>query len=168
MANSRSARKRIRANERKHVRNRAVRSAVRTKVTKARRALLGIDEAIDTQEQLRSAVSALDRAAEKGILHRNNAARRKSRLMVLAGKLAAAASTGSEAQSAIRAAATGGQKGRSGRGTGSAKTKTATTASAAKPAAAKTGRTATKAAESTGAVTAPKAAPAKSPRAKKA
>ncbi len=110
MANSSSARKRIRSNERKHVRNRAVRSAVRTSISKARRALLGTVPAPETQEQVLAAVRALDRAAEKGILHRNNADRRKSRLMAMAHKLATAAASGDEA--AARATAIGGEKGR--------------------------------------------------------
>ena len=111
MANTRSARKRIRSNERKHIRNRAVRSAVRTSITKARRALLGTLPTIDTEDQVLAAVRALDRAAEKGILHRNNAARRKSRLMSMAHKLAAATAAGE--QVAARSAAAGGEKGRS-------------------------------------------------------
>jgi small subunit ribosomal protein S20 len=111
VANSASARKRIRSNERKHVRNRAVRSAVRTSITKARRALFGTLPAVETQEQVLAAVRALDRAAEKGILHRNNAARRKSRLMAMAHKLATAAAGGDEA--AARTTAIGGEKGRS-------------------------------------------------------
>ena len=112
MANSRSARKRIRANERKHVRNRAVRSSVRTKVGKARRALVGIDETVDSQAQLTVAVSALDRAAEKGVLHPRNAARRKSRLMALAHRIEAAAAESPDALAAARAQALGGEKGR--------------------------------------------------------
>src|SRR5205807_10465317 len=72
MANSRSARKRIRSSERKHVRKRAVRAEVRTSVGKARRALLGADSGAETEEQVRTAVRALDRASEKGILHPNN------------------------------------------------------------------------------------------------
>ena len=111
MANSRSARKRIRSNERKHIRNRAVRSAVRTSITKARRSLLGTLPTIDSEEQVLAAVRALDRAAEKGILHRNNAKRRKSRLMAMAHKLVTAAATGEQA--AARAVAVGGEKGRS-------------------------------------------------------
>lgn len=109
MANSRSARKRVRANERKRLRNRSVRSAVRTYVSKARRAILGVDATVPVEERLRAAIRALDRAAEKGIIHRNNAARRKSRLMALANKLARAAA-GEE--QAVRAEATGGEKGR--------------------------------------------------------
>ena len=112
MANSRSARKRIRANERKHVRNRAIRSSVRTKVGKARRALVGLDETIDSQAQLLTAVSALDRAAAKGVLHPRNAARRKSRLMALAQRLDVAATEGDDALAAARAQALGGEKGR--------------------------------------------------------
>ena len=117
MANSRSARKRIRADERKRVRNRTVRSAVRTRVTKARRALLGT-EVEPTQELVLAAIRELDRAAEKGILHHNNVNRRKSRLMAMAHRLTAAAEgTAGEEQAAVRAAAAGGEKGRSGRAT---------------------------------------------------
>src|SRR2546421_1809293 len=109
MANSRSARKRIRASERKHLQNRGIRSAVRTYVTKARRALLSPDEE-PPEERVHAAVRAIDRAAEKGLLHRRNAARRKSRLMRMANKLSLAA-TGAD-QAAARSAAAGGQKGR--------------------------------------------------------
>jgi small subunit ribosomal protein S20 len=123
VANSRSARKRIRANERKHIRNRAVRSAVRTRITSARRALLGTVEA-NTPELVLAAVRELDRAAEKGILHRNNANRRKSRLMAMAHRLTSVAEGEGEASAAARTAAAGGEKGRSSKGTratGSAK-----------------------------------------------
>lgn len=147
MANSRSARKRIRSNERKHIRNRAVRSAVRTSITKARRALLGSLPTVDTEEQVLAAVRALDRAAEKGILHRNNAIRRKSRLMSMAHKLATAAAAGDEA--AARATAVGGEKGRSARATkgkatakpAASKAAVAKTATAAKTPARPTTRT---------------------------
>ena len=123
MANSRSARKRIRANERKHVRNRAVRSAVRTRITRARRALLGT-EAGNTPELVLAAVRELDRAAEKGILHRNNADRRKSRLMAMAHRLLTTAEgAAGEDQAAVRSAAAGGEKGRSSRGTRTAAAK---------------------------------------------
>lgn len=144
MANSRSARKRIRSNERKHIRNKAVRSAVRTSIGKARRALLGNLPAVDTEEQVLAAVRALDRAAEKGILHRNNAIRRKSRLMSMAHKLATAAATGEEA--AARAVAVGGEKGRSrARGKTAAKPAATRTAAAKTTAAKAPARPATKA-----------------------
>ena len=81
---------------------------MRTKVSRARRAVIaGAGEAIDND--VRSAVRALDRAAEKGIIHRNNAARRKSRLTALAARLAALA--GPE-HAAERMALSGGQKGK--------------------------------------------------------
>jgi small subunit ribosomal protein S20 len=114
VANSRSARKRIRANERKHVRNRGVRSSVRTYVGKARHALLTLEpgQTVDVEEQLRAAVRALDRAGEKGILHRNNVNRRKSRLTAMAARLLRAASEGGEHATELRAAAAGGAKGR--------------------------------------------------------
>jgi len=140
VANSRSARKRIRANEGKHLRNRAVRSAVRTKITKARRALLGI-EAAAAEQHVAAAIRELDRAAEKGILHRNNAGRRKSRLMAMANKLAQAATAGAD-QAAARAAAAGGEKGRTtkprkvagGAAKGTAKTSAAKGSAARSPA----------------------------------
>jgi small subunit ribosomal protein S20 len=135
VANSRSARKRIRANERKRVRNRTVRSAVRTRITKARRALLGV-EVEATSEMVLAAVRELDRASEKGILHKNNVNRRKSRLMAMAHRLAQGAE--GEEQAAVRAAAAGGEKGRSSRGAKSA------AKSSAKPAAKSTAKTAAK------------------------
>ncbi len=78
MANTRSAKKRIRSQARKHIRNRTVRSAVRTAVVRARKDLgaSGTDAG-----SLPEAISLMDRAAAKGILHPNNAARRKARLM---------------------------------------------------------------------------------------
>ena len=60
-------------------RNRSIRSAVKTKVTKFRRSVSEGAEGVE--ELVAAAVSALDRAVAKGVLHRNNAARRKSRLM---------------------------------------------------------------------------------------
>lgn len=120
MANTRSARKRIRANERKHVRNRAVKSSVRTQVTKARRALLAPVEGVDVADALRAAVSALDRAAEKGILHANNARRRKSRLASMAASLQRAGQEGEGAAVAARSTAAGGAKGRSAKQQGAA------------------------------------------------
>src|ERR671932_584352 len=85
MANTRSAKKRVRSSARKRTRNRASRSAVKTLVSRARR--LGSEAPAMSTDELRRAVSALDKAAEKGILHRNNASRRKSRLMKALAKL---------------------------------------------------------------------------------
>ncbi len=80
MANHKSALKRIRSNERKRVRNRIVRTSVRTEVKKARQSLDGgdLESALKTTHE---AIRALDKAAVKGVIHPNNAARRKSRLM---------------------------------------------------------------------------------------
>lgn len=147
MANTRSARKRIRANERKHVRNRSIRAAVRTKVTKARRTLLTPAEGTDAAEDVKAAIQALDRAAEKGVLHANNARRRKSRLASMAAALQKAGQEGGDAIAA-RSAAAGGAKGRSAKSTAKAsakkpaKAKTAAKAPAAKAPAAKSSRSA--------------------------
>lgn len=81
MANTKSALKAMRQAERRRVRNRMIRTRTRTFVKKARVAIASAPEAPTTEEALRQAISALDRAASKGVIHRNNAARRKSRLM---------------------------------------------------------------------------------------
>lgn len=78
MANTRSARKRIRQNEKRRLRNRAVRSAVRGSVKSAREALSG--KSADSTTTVREAIRALDRAVTQGVIHRNTAARRKSAL----------------------------------------------------------------------------------------
>jgi small subunit ribosomal protein S20 len=80
MANTSSARKRIRSAARKHERNRRVRSSVRTAVARARRVIDGAEEGT-AEELLKLATSALDKASEHGILHPRNVSRRKSRLM---------------------------------------------------------------------------------------
>ena len=138
MANSRSARKRIRANERKQIRNRAVRSSVRTYVTKARRALLQPAEGVSAEEALLAAVKALDRAAEKGILHRNNANRRKSRLTAMAYKVMRASEGEATEATRTRSAAAGATKPATRKGTGAKK-------AAAKPGAKAAAKPATKA-----------------------
>jgi small subunit ribosomal protein S20 len=86
-----SAKKQARAGVRRAARNRAVRSEVKTLVVKARRSLTGGPVAeSDRREMTLDAVRALDRAASKGILHPNNAARRKARLARQMAKLAIA------------------------------------------------------------------------------
>ena len=73
------------------LRNRAVRSEVKTKVVKARKSLSGAPVAESDRYALAlDAVRALDRAASKGVLHRNNAARRKARLTRQMAKMAVA------------------------------------------------------------------------------
>jgi small subunit ribosomal protein S20 len=159
MANSRSARKRIRSSERKHIRNRAVKSAVRTKVIKARHALL--EEGGATGEaELHAAIRALDRAAEKGVLHKNNARRRKSRLASMAARLT---NVGEGAEgAALRSAAAGGAKGRSAKQPARASAAKSAAKSAPKAPAAKA--TAPKVAAAK--VAAPKAAATPKPAAK--
>jgi small subunit ribosomal protein S20 len=76
---------------RRAIRNRAAKSEVKTLVVKARKSLVGGPVAESDRYALTlEAVRALDRAASKGILHRNNAARRKGRLTKLMAKLAIA------------------------------------------------------------------------------
>jgi small subunit ribosomal protein S20 len=79
MANIKSAMKRIRTSERRRVRNAAVRSTIRTAVKSARTALDG-GQADQARETLHRTIQALDKAVTKGVIHRNAAARKKSRL----------------------------------------------------------------------------------------
>ena len=80
MANTKSAKKDIKVNIERHARNRSVKSLCRSSITKAEKLLAGGDIEV-AKTAVSSAVRTLDRAAEKGIIHPNNAARRKSRLM---------------------------------------------------------------------------------------
>ena len=79
MANIKSQIKRNRQNEKRRLRNRNVRGAARTAVNQARAAFAANEP--ETKEAILNAISALDKAAEKGVIHKNNAARRKGRLM---------------------------------------------------------------------------------------
>jgi small subunit ribosomal protein S20 len=91
MANIKSQKKRNLQNARRHERNKAVRSQLKTRIKQADRA--AGDAAEDTDESVRRAVKALDMAAAKGIIHKNQAANRKSKLMKRVGKARAAASS---------------------------------------------------------------------------
>ncbi len=78
MANIKSQIKRNRQNEKARLRNKAVRSELRTRTKAAlEAAAAGAD---DVDEQLRLAVKQIDKAASKGVIHKNAAARQKSRL----------------------------------------------------------------------------------------
>ena len=90
MANTKSAIKRIRSSRRRAEHNQVTRSTARTHIKKARTLIEqgSLDEAEAVVVQ---AVSALDRAAEKGVIHRNNAARRKSRLVKMLNQAKASA-----------------------------------------------------------------------------
>lgn len=72
MANTKSALKRIKTSIKRNLRNRKVKSSVRTAVRKFQDSV--------SIESLRGAISALDKAVSKGVLHRNTASRKKSRL----------------------------------------------------------------------------------------
>jgi small subunit ribosomal protein S20 len=82
LANIKSAIKRNKQNEKKRIRNRVYRGVARTFVARARVAISGKDGDAAKAATL-AAISALDKAAQKGVVHKNNAARRKSRLMKL-------------------------------------------------------------------------------------
>ncbi len=80
MTSKKSAQKSARIMQQKAQRNKPIRSSVKTTITKARKLILQND--LDAaQEAVKQAAVALDKAVQKGVLHPNNAARRKSRLM---------------------------------------------------------------------------------------
>lgn len=89
MANTESAKKRARQAYKRWLRNRRYKSSARTYVKKARQAIEGGDWA-QAEEAIRVASRALDKAAGKGVIHKNNAARRKSRLAALLNRARAA------------------------------------------------------------------------------
>jgi small subunit ribosomal protein S20 len=77
---SKSAQKQVRVAEKRQLRNKSVRSLCKTNITKAER-LIFSGELEAAKQAVAEAINSLDKAAEKGIIHPNNAARRKSRLM---------------------------------------------------------------------------------------
>ncbi|MFC1929275.1 30S ribosomal protein S20 [Chloroflexota bacterium] len=79
MPNIESAKKRVGTSAKRRLRNRVVNSQVKTGITKAEK-LIFSGELEAAKEAVGAAISSLDRAAEKGIIHSNNATRRKSRL----------------------------------------------------------------------------------------
>ncbi len=80
MPNTKSAQKQVRVTQKKSLRNKPIKSLVKTNIIKAEK-LIFSGELKSAQEAVVAAVSSLDRAAEKGVIHPNNAARRKSRLL---------------------------------------------------------------------------------------
>lgn len=78
---TRSAAKAHRQSVKRRIRNRAIKSATKTAVKNAGLAIAG-GEVESARLSVRSAITALDRAAAKGVIHPNNAARRKSRLLL--------------------------------------------------------------------------------------
>ena len=85
LANTKSAKKRARQSEKRRIRNRYYKITARTYVKRARQLIEAGD--FDTAEgAIQEATKALDTAAQKGCIHKNNAARRKSRLMLAFNK----------------------------------------------------------------------------------
>lgn len=81
MANHKSAIKRIRQNAKRRIHNRTYRARVRTLVKKARTAIDAGSDLDAAKAATVAAIRDLDMAASRGTIHKNNAARRKSRLM---------------------------------------------------------------------------------------
>ena len=80
MPRSKSVQKQVRVTEKRRLRNKSIRSLCKTNITKAEK-LIFLGELELARPMAVDAISALDKAAEKSVIHPNNAARRKSRLM---------------------------------------------------------------------------------------
>ena len=80
MATGKSAQKQARVAERRRMQSKSVRSQVKTNITKAEK-LIFSGELEAAKEAVKAAIISLDKAAEKEVIHSNNAARRKLRLM---------------------------------------------------------------------------------------
>ena len=87
MPNHKSAEKRVRQTEKRRDVNRSNKSTLRTQIKKLRAALTASDKNL-SQDLLNPTVSSIDKAVNKGILHKNTAARYKSRLTTHIAKLA--------------------------------------------------------------------------------
>ncbi|MCS6875136.1 MAG: 30S ribosomal protein S20 [Pyrinomonadaceae bacterium] len=87
MANHKSAEKRARQNRKRRERNRALRSALRTQIKKLRAAIASGNKGL-CLELLNETISKIDKSVTKGILHKNTAARYKSRLTLQVNRLA--------------------------------------------------------------------------------
>lgn len=104
MAHSPSALKRWRQNERRKARNKPVRSSARTAVRKARETITGGSQD-EAQAAIREAMSVLDRAAKRRVIHPNAAARKKSRLMLQLNKVASGTAAAPAKKAARKTAA---------------------------------------------------------------
>ena len=87
MANIKSAKKRILVTKTKNERNKAIKSSVKTAIKKVEAAATANDKAAAT-EALKNATSVIEAAASKGVYHKNNAARKVSRLAKLVNGIA--------------------------------------------------------------------------------
>ena len=99
MAGTKSAQKQARVAERRQLRNKSIRSQCKTNIVKAEK-LIFSGELELAREAVAAALSFLDKAAEKGIIHPNNAARRKSRLMKKINKAVVLSSAEAEPEKA--------------------------------------------------------------------
>ena len=91
MPQIKSAQKQMRVAERRQLHNKSIRTLCKTSITKAER-LIFSGELESDQAAVVTAISALDKAAKKGVIHPNNAARRKARLMKKLNEAQASAS----------------------------------------------------------------------------
>ncbi len=91
MPNTKSAEKRLRQNQARRTRNRAVKSEIKTRYRKVVEALEATTPAEQLTQMVREAAKRFDQAAAKGIIHRNAASRLKSRLVARVKKAAAKA-----------------------------------------------------------------------------
>ena len=87
MPNIQSAKKRVKVSEKKNLRNRIIKSGVRTSIKKFDAAVTA--DAASAQAQLNATVAAVDKAAAKGVIHKNAANRKKARLAKQLNKAAA-------------------------------------------------------------------------------
>lgn len=87
MANIKSAKKRILVNQTKAARNKSIKSSVKTAIKKVDAAIAAKDAAA-AKEALLAATSAIDKAATKGVYHKNTASRKISRLNLAVNKMA--------------------------------------------------------------------------------
>ena len=87
MANIKSAKKRIKVIETKTARNKAIRSKVKTAIKKVEAAIAANDKET-ALAALKAATVEIDKAASKGVYHKNNASRKKARLYRLVNKIA--------------------------------------------------------------------------------
>ena len=87
MANIKSQKKRVLTNEKAHLRNVAVKSGLKTAIRATREAIAAGDKAA-AGAAYKTAVKAVDQAVNKGLLHKNNAARKKSSMTLKLNKLA--------------------------------------------------------------------------------
>ena len=88
MANIKSAQKRIKVIAKKTMQNKIIKSRTKTAIKKLLAAANAGDKA-QTQEALLAAITAIDKAASKGVYHKNNASRKKSRLTKIANRAGA-------------------------------------------------------------------------------